>query len=355
MGDDLNSGESLSALTDPPIEISVAGPLELSISVPTQIITDLNYYVTAVVTNAGDQPVSGVNIGIATAGPVTVIDALSAALGDIDAGDSVPHSWQMLATAAGGVSVVVSAEGTDTNTAVASAAVQQADPTEWGQLTSIIAELQTANVWLESIDSGVAQVSSDIGDFQLALVDGEGNGLLELINASIIDIAGDTATITTDWGDVVMNIDAISTSVASIAGDTATIVGEWGTMQASLDSLNATLESVDGNVATIVTDLGTVQASLDDLNATVTSIDGNVATVTTDVGVIKGNVASIDGNVATITTDIGTMEANIALMTDDMDTLASNSKWWMPIMILTICTRCANYWSRGRNYCRTAP
>ena len=139
-----------------------------------------------------------------------------------------------------------------------------------------------------------------------------------------------------NWGDVVMNIDAISTSVASIAGDTATIVGEWGTMQASLDSLNATLESVDGNVATIVTDLGTVQASLDDLNATVTSIDGNVATVTTDVGVIKGNVASIDGNVATITTDIGTMEANIALMTEDIDTVASNSKWWMPIMILTI-------------------
>jgi hypothetical protein len=301
-GTDVGSGATLNALTDPVVAAS-AGPLSVEISAPTQIITELGYWITAVVTNNGDQPVTDVTATLATSGPVTIASGNNPQIiGAIAAGSSAAASWQLDATSAGGVSAVITAEGTDTNTAVASAAVQQATDIDI-DLSELVALVEESNTLLESIDGGVATLHTDNGNVEVAMAD-------------LADALGDIEV--------------------TIEDGNAAIVTAIGDVDASLADVNATLNSIDDGVATLDTDLGEIQTSLDSLNATATSVDDNVATITTDVGTIKGTVASIDDGVATVNTNLGTLQVTADAIAEDADTTASNSKWWLPIMILSI-------------------
>jgi len=83
-----------------------------------------------------------------------------------------------------------------------------------------------------------------------------------------------------------------------IKDDIATIViPDLGTIKANLTDINARLVSIDGNVATIETDLGTIETDLTDINARLVSIDGNVATIETDLGTIETDLTDIQAEV----------------------------------------------------------
>jgi len=79
----------------------------------------------------------------------------------------------------------------------------------------------------------------------------------------------------------------------------------------SLASLDATILSVQGDTATIKTNLGTINASLSDIDTKIVDIQGDTATIETSLGTITGTVTSVDNGVATIQTDLGTMTISV--------------------------------------------
>jgi len=102
------------------------GPwLYVDVTAPDWAYVGDDYYVTAVVNNYGDMKATGVNATLDINGPASTLDPLTQAIGDIDAGSSAEVSWMLTADAQGGVNVIVTAEGTNTNTAVDAAAIQQ--------------------------------------------------------------------------------------------------------------------------------------------------------------------------------------------------------------------------------------
>lgn len=79
-----------------------------------------------------------------------------------------------------------------------------------------------------------------------------------------------------------------------------------------VDMINAKLVSIEDDIATIQTDLGTVKTSVSSLDAKVVALQGDVATIQTTLGTISGKVTAIEGNVATIKTDVGTIKADVS-------------------------------------------
>ena len=87
--------------------------------------------------------------------------------------------------------------------------------------------------------------------------------------------------------------------------DTQTILGQ-------LSSLNAKIVSVQGDTATINTSLGNLTTSLSDINAQIVSLQGNVATISTNLGTLTGTVTNVNNGVATIQTNMGTLTTSVA-------------------------------------------
>jgi len=86
-----------------------------------------------------------------------------------------------------------------------------------------------------------------------------------------------------------------------------------GPVIASLDDLDAEIVSLAGDVATINTVLGELEVKLDDIGLKVTSINGSIATINTVLGTIKGYVENVDdGGLATISTALGTVQTHVS-------------------------------------------
>jgi len=91
---------------------------------------------------------------------------------------------------------------------------------------------------------------------------------------------------------------------------TFNIIGPSSDTQAILNqltSLNAEILSVNGNTATIKTNLGNINASLSSIGAKIVSIQGDTATIMTNIGTMSGNVTNISNGVLTIQTKLGTL------------------------------------------------
>jgi hypothetical protein len=88
------------------------------------------------------------------------------------------------------------------------------------------------------------------------------------------------------------------------SSDTQAILNQLTALNASL---NAEILSVHGDTATIKTDLGNINASLSSIRAKVVSIQGDTATIVTSIGTISGNVTSIKNGVLTIQTSLGSL------------------------------------------------
>ncbi len=90
-----------------------------------------------------------------------------------------------------------------------------------------------------------------------------------------------------------------------------------------LGDLDAKLVALDGDVATLSTSVGSITTSLSDIGLKVESLSGDTATIKTNLGTISGTVTSIDGNIATIKTDIGTVKADISAAKSSADSAKS--------------------------------
>jgi len=112
---------------------------------------------------------------------------------------------------------------------------------------------------------------------------------------------------------------AQNAQLVSIDNSIGTIViPDLGTIKANLRAINATLINIEGNIATIRSDIGTLKTSSDTINARLTAIEGDEAVIQSDIGSLKTNMAavhakvtSVDGNVATISSDLGTITSQI--------------------------------------------
>jgi len=132
------------------------------------------------------------------------------------------------------------------------------------------------------------------------------------MNATLVEIEGDVATINTSIGPIQLNLMTINAELINIQNDLAIINSTLGEIDVKLDDINATLVALDGTVATIETDIGTIETDIDNLQLAVTSIEGDTATIETSLGTIQGRITSIEGDTATIETDIGTVKTDVS-------------------------------------------
>ena len=138
------------------------------------------------------------------------------------------------------------------------------------------------------------------------------------MNAMLIGIEGDIATINTNIGLIQLDLAAINAKLSSIQGSIATIETDIGTIQTDISTINGAISSIQGNIATITSDLGTITTDIADINAHLASIDVSIVTITTDIGTIEttlssinGRLTTIEGDVATIMTDVGAIELKL--------------------------------------------
>jgi len=120
---------------------------------------------------------------------------------------------------------------------------------------------------------------------------------------------------------------------------TFTIVGPSLDAQAilsQLSSLNAEIVSVQGDTATIKTSLGNVTTSLSNINAQIVSLQGNVATISTNLGMLTGTVTSVNSTVATIQTSLGTLEVSDQGVKSSSDTTGNYALAALALSIISI-------------------
>jgi len=172
---------------------------------------------------------------------------------------------------------------------------------------NIQVSLSSLNASIAVVNAGIVTLQTSVGKVQTSL-----NNLAPVIN----DINGSVMTIGTTVGNINMNltefgnmiVKAINNGTATV---TASINGMNVSMQSSLSAINAKLVALNGNVATINTTLGQVTTTLSSINLEVTNISGGVATIQTDLGTFTGSVKSVSDGIATIETSLGTIKVNV--------------------------------------------
>jgi len=86
---------------------------------------------------------------------------------------------------------------------------------------------------------------------------------------------------------------------------------ELGVIKANLTAINATVVAIRDNIATINTLIGNLTADLTALNPLITSIGDNLVIIKTELGDIKGKLLSIEENTAIISTDLGVIKISL--------------------------------------------
>jgi len=159
---------------------------------------------------------------------------------------------------------------------------------------------------------------------------------LDEIDAKLVSIDGDVATLSTAIGEVKVSLSDLDAKLVSIDSNVATISTSVGDVKTSLSDLDAKITSLDGDVATISTSVGDVKTSVDSISLKVDSISGDVATLKTDLGTISGKVTSIDGNVATIKTDVGTVKMDISDVKGNFPITVDMTPVWAAVVLSLI-------------------
>ncbi|MFZ8782844.1 MAG: phage tail protein [Desulfurococcaceae archaeon] len=174
--------------------------------------------------------------------------------------------------------------------------------------------------------------------------------LLEGINATLIEIKGDIATISTNVGYIRVKVDFLErlinlsreAIIEEIRDGVAVIQLNIGNLRveirAKLDAINATLIEIKGDIATISTNVGEIKARVDTLRdliessriAIITEIRDGVATIQTDLAEIKAVldalepvIIDINDTVVTILTRIGELQADLSMIRDLIDNSTS--------------------------------
>jgi prefoldin subunit 5 len=183
-------------------------------------------------------------------------------------------------------------------------------------ITAVATTLQGLNATILSINGNVATLSTNIGTVTTSV---------NALSASITGISNGVASIQSTLGQVYTNVNNLNSQITSIQGNVATISTSVGTLTTSLASINAILTSVQGDIATIQTDVGTFTTSLASINPTLTAIQGSIATIQTDIGTLQGTVNSINNGVASITTSVGTIQTSVGNIQPEVTAAKDNS------------------------------
>ena len=156
--------------------------------------------------------------------------------------------------------------------------------------------------------------------FNVSTLDDPIGGInLTAIDAQLMNISGDIATLSTTLGTITTTLTSIDARITSIEGPIATLSSTAGTLQTTVSSLSSTISGLDGDIATITTSLGTIETSLDSIDATVSGLDGDIATIQTSVGTLEGTVTDIEDGMATIETDLGTVQLSVESVQADVE------------------------------------
>ncbi|MCW4016412.1 MAG: hypothetical protein NWF06_08590 [Candidatus Bathyarchaeota archaeon] len=108
------------------------------------------------------------------------------------------------------------------------------------------------------------------------------------LDAKLTSISSGIATITTNVGELETTVSALD--ITSLTSELATIQTDIGTLSTAVSNLDAKVTAIDGDIATVSTTLGTLQG-------TITSIEGNTASIETDVGTLQADVTDVKGSV----------------------------------------------------------
>ncbi len=132
---------------------------------------------------------------------------------------------------------------------------------------------------------------------------------------------------------------SMNLTMQEIRGDIATIViPSLGIIKANLTAINASIVSIDGQLATLSSTLGMVQASLDTINLEVVAVNGTEATIQTSIGELKGLITLVRGDTATIIIPhVGAVMADIGKIAADTESLRGTEQTWsMPQSVIVL-------------------
>jgi hypothetical protein len=95
--------------------------------------------------------------------------------------------------------------------------------------------------------------------------------------------------------------------ISDVKDDIATvIVPSLGQIRLDLTAVNATLIAIGNDVATIRTSVGTLTTDMANLDAEIVKVDGDVATVQTSLGNLQGDVSTVKVKVTDVPTYMST-------------------------------------------------
>ncbi|MHC3128725.1 MAG: hypothetical protein IBV52_01425 [Candidatus Bathyarchaeota archaeon] len=112
--------------------------------------------------------------------------------------------------------------------------------------------------------------------------------------------AKDNFVVSTVGDPIVEYLESINATVVSISGDTATLITSVGELNVSLTAIDAKIVELNGTIATLSTAVGEIQVSLTDIDAAITAIEGDLATITTSLGTITTSLSSIDAAITSL-------------------------------------------------------
>jgi hypothetical protein len=100
------------------------------------------------------------------------------------------------------------------------------------------------------------------------------------------------------------------------------VIPNLGVIRENLTTIDARLIKLEGNVATINSTIGLIHADIADIQLTVTAINGNTTNIWTALGEIEGVILSIEGDTAEIETDMGTVMTQLSGLESSQATLS---------------------------------
>jgi len=266
-------------------QIAINPYLTVELSAPDEVTEGDSYIVTAVVTNEGQQAASGVTASINITGDAELAanqaGLVNITAATIAAGGSAKAEWRVNCTGGEDANIAVSAVGSNTNTAIASVAVEQIAISPY-----LVVEV-----------SAPAQVTEGDSFIVTAIVTNEGQQTASGVNATI-QIAGDAELAANQTG--LVNITAATIAAGSSAK------AEW--------RVNCT-GGEDANIA--VTAQGTnTNIAQDSAAVTQIPITADITEPTVTVNRPNGGESWVGGSNETITwtaTDDKTPSANLVI------------------------------------------
>ena len=206
-----------------------------------------------------------------------------------------------------------------------------------GITSSQIAEItnslnQTLSIPISQLNAAVISINGDVATLQTSF--GTMTTKLSEINATITSIEGGQATIVTDIGILQTSLTSLSTTMTSISAGQVQITTDIGEITTSLNSLNATFEGMNGTNAVIKTDVGSIATSLNSINATIYAIHQGMVDMNTSIGAVQvslkslnSSIIEVSGYTAEIMTYAGELNASLSDLNTSIFSSGSGIPW----------------------------